>query len=69
MLMNYYEFSHNVLNMCFYTGPALVLAVIMIIMGLVHGRNQKKREKDFEKELEEKLKGSSPAAPEEAVQG
>jgi cytochrome c-type biogenesis protein CcmH/NrfF len=39
--------------MCFWTLPALLLGVVMLIMGLVHGHNQKKREKEFEEKMNE----------------
>ena len=52
MIQSLYEFVHETLNMCFWTLPALITGVVMVVMGLVHGHNQKKREKDFEEQME-----------------
>lgn len=34
MLYNLYVFDHNVLHLCFWTLPALLLAVAMVAVGL-----------------------------------
>ena len=52
MIEQLYYFDHEVLRMCFWTLPAILVGVVMIIMALVHNRNQRKREESFEKELE-----------------
>lgn len=51
MLYNLYMFDHNVLHICFWTLPAILVGIIMIIMGLVHHHNQKKREQEFEEQM------------------
>lgn len=50
--MQFYEFAHSI-GVHVWEIPALIVALAMIVVGLVHWRNQRKREKDFEKELEE----------------
>ena len=50
--MQFYEFVHSI-GIHLWEIPALIAALAMIVVGLVHWRNQSKREKDFEKELEE----------------
>ena len=52
--MRYFEFVHN-LGIHFWDIPALIVAVILVVMILVHRHNQKKREKDFEEELDQKI--------------
>ena len=52
--MRYFEFVHNLgIHSC--DIPALIVAVILVVMILVHCHNQKKREKDFEEELDQKI--------------
>lgn len=51
MWYNLYEFLHEAWDMCFWTLPAIIVAVIMVIVGVVHWRKQKKREEAFEKRL------------------
>ena len=51
--MRYFEFVHN-LGIHSWDIPALIVAVILVVMILVHRHNQKKREKDFEEELDQK---------------
>lgn len=51
MFYDLYLFDHNILHICFWTLPAIILGVIMIVMAVVHNRNQKKRQEEFEKEL------------------
>ena len=46
-----HAWTHQTLGMCFYTLPALLIGVIMIVVGLLHWRRQDKRETDFKKEL------------------
>ena len=55
MLYNLYVFDHNVLRICFWTLPAIILGVIMIVMAIVHKRNHEKREEEFNAQLEEKI--------------
>lgn len=52
--MRYFEIVHS-LGMHSWDIPALVAAVILIVMILVHHTNQKNREKDFEEELDKKV--------------
>ena len=52
MIEQLYYFDHNVLHICFWTLPAILVGVIMIIMGVVHNRNQKKSQEEFDKEME-----------------
>lgn len=52
--MRYFEFVHN-LGIHSWDIPALIVAVILVVMILVHRHNQKKREKDFEEELDQKI--------------
>ena len=52
--MRYFEFVHN-LGMHSWDIPALVVAIVLLIMILVHHSNQKQREKDFEEELDKKI--------------
>ena len=49
-----YNWIHNTLGMCFYTLPALVTGLVMIIIGLVHWHNQKKRDDDFQNEMKKR---------------
>lgn len=51
MIVELYTFVHEVLRICFWTLPALIVGVVMLVMALVHNRNQKKREKEFEEEM------------------
>lgn len=51
--MRFYEFAHSI-GIHVWEIPALAVAVLMIVVGLVHWRNQRNREKDFEEELEER---------------
>lgn len=53
MLYNLYMFDHNVLHMCFWTLPAILIGIAMIVIVLVHNHKQKKREEDFEEQMEE----------------
>lgn len=52
--MRYFEFVHN-LGIHSWDIPALIVAVILVVMILVHCHNQNKREKDFEEELDQKI--------------
>ena len=52
--MRYFEFVHN-LGIHSWDIPALIVAVILVVMILVHRHNQKKRDKDFEEELDQKI--------------
>ena len=52
--MRYFEFVHN-LGIHSWDIPALIVAVILVVMILVHRHNQKKREKNFEEELDQKI--------------
>ena len=52
--MRYFEFVHN-LGIHSWDIPALIVAVILVVMILVHRHNQKKREKDFEEEQDQKI--------------
>lgn len=64
MLYNLYQFVHNSLGLHFWDLPALLVAIVMIIIAIVHSRNQKKRENEYEEKREKKLKalrGESPA--------
>ena len=54
MLIDLYNFDHNVLHICFWTLPAIIVGVVMVIMAVWHNRNQKKREKEFEEEMGKK---------------
>lgn len=51
MMYNLYMFDHNILHICFWTLPAIVVGIIMVVMAVVHNRNQKKREEAFEEEM------------------
>lgn len=55
MLYNFYEFAHNSIGVHFWDLPALLAAVILVIVLIVHSRNQKKREDNFEEARKEKL--------------
>ena len=52
-----YALFHDIWAVCFWTPPAFLVGLLMIVTGLVHWRNQRKREKDFVKEQEERLEG------------
>ncbi len=52
--MRYFEFVHN-LGIHSWDIPALVVAVILVVMILVRRHNQKKRVEDFEEELDQKI--------------
>lgn len=64
MMYNLYLFDHNILHICFWTLPMIILGVLMIIMAVVHKRNQNKREKDFNEQLEDKIKALKSENPE-----
>ena len=51
MLYNLYMFDHNVLHMCFWTLPAILIGIAMIVIVLVHNHKQKKREEAFEEQM------------------
>ena len=51
MMYNLYMFDHDILHICFWTLPAIVVGIIMVVMAVVHNRNQKKREEAFEEEM------------------
>lgn len=51
--MRFYEFAHSI-GIHVWEIPALIVALLMIVVGLFHWRNQRKREKDFDEELEER---------------
>ena len=53
MLYNLYMFDHNVLHMCFWTLPAILIGIAMIVIVLVHNHKQKNREEVFEEKMEE----------------
>lgn len=53
MLYKLYMFDHNVLHMCFWTLPAILIGIAMIVIVLVHNHKQKKREEAFEEKMEE----------------
>ena len=59
MMYDLYMFDHNILHICFWTLPAILVGVIMVIMAVTHNHKQKKREKKFEEEL-----AAAKAAPE-----
>lgn len=66
--MQFYEFVHSI-GIHLWEIPALIAALAMIVVGLVHWRNQGKREKDFEKELEESRQMRSSQAAEAEGKG
>ena len=53
MLYNLYMFDHNVLHMCFWTLPSILIGIAMIAIVLLHNHKQKKREEAFEEKMEE----------------
>jgi anaerobic C4-dicarboxylate transporter len=55
MLYDLYMFDHNILHICFWTLPAIIVGVIMLTILMEHNHKQKKREKEFEEQLEEKI--------------
>lgn len=59
MFYNLYMFDHNILHICFWTLPAIIVGLVMIIMAVTHNHKQKKREKKFEEEMQ-----ATTAAPE-----
>ena len=59
MLYDLYMFDHGILHICFWTLPAIIVGLIMVIMAVTHNHKQKKREKKFEEEL-----AATEAAPE-----
>ena len=59
MFYNLYMFAHNILHICFWTLPAIIVGLVMIIMAVTHNHKQKKREKKFEEEMQ-----AGTAAPE-----
>lgn len=63
MFYNLYMFDHNILHICFWTLPAIIVGVIMIIMAVTHNHKQKKREKKFEEEMQASAAGA-PETPE-----
>lgn len=65
MLYDLYVFLHNVLNMCFWTLPALICGAAMIVIAFMHMNKQKEREENFEEELVKKL--TAPSTEDAAV--
>lgn len=63
--MRYFEIVHS-LGFHSWDIPALIVAVILIVMILVHHTNQKNREKDFEEELDKKVQEIRENAGQEA---
>lgn len=63
MFYNLYMFDHNILHICFWTLPAIIVGLVMIIMAVTHNHKQKKREKKFEEELEA-MTAAAPEIPE-----
>lgn len=55
MLYDLYLFDHNVLHICFWTLPMVILLVIMVIMAIVHKRKFNQREEEFNAQLKEKI--------------
>lgn len=51
--MRFYEFAHSI-GVHVWEIPALIAAILIIVVVLIHWRNQRKREKDFEEALEER---------------
>lgn len=51
MMYNLYLFDHNILHICFWTLPAILVGIAMVVMAVVHNRNQKKRQEEFEEEM------------------
>lgn len=66
MLYELYLFDHQVLHICFWTLPMLILGVIMILMAIGHKRNQDKREDKFNEQMDEKINALSFEAVKEA---
>lgn len=56
--MALWNFTHGVLHMHVWMLPTILLGMIMIVTGWIHGRKQKKREKEFTEELQ----GQTPEA-------
>ena len=67
MMYDLYLFDHNILHICFWTLPMIILGVIMVIMAIVHKRNYEKREKEFNEQLEEKVNALTFESPEAEV--
>lgn len=67
MLYNLYQFVHNSLGLHFWDLPALLVAIVMVIVAIVHSRNQKKREDKFEEQRQEKLKSLQGEAPTDTI--
>ena len=59
MLESLYNFDHNILHICFWTLPAIIVGIVMLIMAITHNHKQKKREKKFEEELQAMAEGSA----------
>lgn len=55
MLLDLYEYSHHALGIHLWDLPAILVAVITVVVLIVHTRNQKKREDDFNEERKQKL--------------
>lgn len=53
MMYDLYMFDHGILHICFWTLPAIIVGLVMVIMAVTHDHKQKKREKKFEEELAE----------------
>lgn len=52
MIITLWDMFHSI-GFHFYTIPALIIALIAVIVGLVHWRNERKRDDDHEDRLEE----------------
>ena len=59
MMYDLYMFDHGILHICFWTLPAIIVGIVMVIMAVTHNHKQKKREKKFEEEMQ-----AGTAAPE-----
>ena len=51
MLYDLYMFDHNFLHICFWTLPAIIVGIVMVIMAVTHNHKQKKREKENKDKL------------------
>ncbi len=51
---NYLAFCHNI-GLCFWDLPAVLVAVLMLVMITVHNKRQQKRDEQFEEARKEKL--------------
>lgn len=69
MIYNLWHFLHDQWGMHFWTLPAIIVGVIMVVMVIWHNRSQKKRQADFEEQMrKDAVQAPEASEPSEPVQ-